>query len=199
MIRRAALTAVILLMLSTASASAATKIVSIYSSHYTPASVTVAMGGSVQWKNTTGKKHNVTPDAFFLGTAFWPSTTVKAHTKSSPITFPEAGTFTYHDSLSGALRGTVTVPMTADMAVVSLGSSLTLTLGTVPASNLGPMWHEVQARVNGGSWTTAATTGGNTTGFHPSTAGTWELQTRLHHALSGANTGWSPILTITAI
>ena len=114
--------------------------------------------------------------------------------------FPEAGTFTkYHDSLSAALRGTVAVPMTADMAVISLGSVVTFTLGTVPASNLGPIWHDVQGRVNGGAWTTAATTGANTFGYTPKSAGTWEFQTRLHQALGSGSSGWSPTLTVTVI
>ena len=199
MIRRASLAALLVLMLSAATVWAATKTVSISSTHYTPATVTVAMGGSVKWKNTTGKKHNVTADAFFLGSWFWPSTTIKAHTTSTALTFPEAGTFTYHDSQSAALRGTVSVPMTADVAVLSLGSSFTLTLGTVPASNGGPVWHDVQGRVNGGAWSTVGTTSGNTTGFQPTSAGTWEFQTRLYHALSGATTGWSPTLTITVL
>ncbi len=199
MICRAALAAVVLLTLSTASVMAATKTVSIYSTHYSSASVKVAMGGKVRWKNTTGKKHNVTSDAFFLGSWFWPSTTIKPHTTSSALTFPEAGTFTYHDALSGALRGTVVVPMKVDVAVVSVGGNVTLTLGTVPASNGGPIWHEVQARLNGGAWTTFATTGANTTGYAPKATGTWDFQTRLHHALSGANTGWSPIVSVTVI
>ena len=186
-------------MLSAVTVLAATKTVSISSTHYTPATVTVAMGGSVKWKNTTGKKHNVTADAFFLGSWFWPSTTIKAHTTSAALTFPEAGTFTYHDSQSAALRGTVSVPMKADAVVVSQGSSLTLTLGTKPTSDGGPVSHEVQARVNGGAWSTIATTLSTTTGFTPTSAGTWEFQTRLYHALSGATTGWSPTLTITVL
>ena len=111
MFRRASLVAFLGLMLSATTVLGATKTVSIYSNHYTLATVTVAMGGKVAWKNTTGKKHNVTADTFFLGSWFWPSTTIKPHKTSAALTFPEAGTFTYHDSQSAALRGTVSVPM----------------------------------------------------------------------------------------
>jgi plastocyanin len=197
MLRRAAFTSFVVLLLSAGSVLASAKTVSIYATSYSPATLTVAMGHTVQWKNTTGKKHNVTADSFFLASWFWPSFTVPAHTTSKTITFTQAGSFAYHDSLHAALHGTVQVPMKADAVSVSLGESVTLTLGTVPASNGGPVWHEVQARVNGGAWSTVATTGENTTGFDPSSAGTWQLQTRIHHALSGANTGFSPILTIT--
>ena len=113
------------------------------------------------------------------------------------MTFPEAGTFAYHDSLHSGLHGTVVVPMTVDATVISLNSTVTLTLGTVPASQGGPVWHDVQGRVNGGSWTTIASTSGNMFVWKPTTSGTWEVQTRLHHALSGANTGFSPIVTVT--
>jgi plastocyanin len=199
MIRRAGLAAVILLLLATASVSAAAKTVSIYSSYYSPAAVKVAMGGTVRWTNTTGATHNVTSDAFFLGSWFMPSTTVKPHTTSVALTFPEAGTFSYHDSTSAALRGTVKVPMTADASVVSVGSVVTVTMGTVPASAGGPVYHIAQARLNGGAWQNFATTSANTTGFHPTAVGKWELRTCLHHALGGTNSGWSPLLTITAV
>ena len=63
------------LVLSAANVLAATKTVSILASSYSPASVTVALGGSVQWKNTTGKKHAVTSDATFL----WTNIVVKPH------------------------------------------------------------------------------------------------------------------------
>ena len=80
------------------------------------------MGGTIQWKNTTGKKRSVSADVSFVTSAFWPTKLIGKHKTSSPMTFPEAGTFTYHDSVSAALRGTVMVPMTTDMAVISLGS-----------------------------------------------------------------------------
>jgi len=197
MVRRAALASFLVLLLSAANVLAATKTVSIYSSYYSPVSVKVAMGGSVKWANTTGKKHSVASDTSFLATWFFPTRTVSPHTTSSPVTFPEAGTFAYHDTLHSALHGTVVVPMTVDATVISLGESVTLTLGTVPASQGGPVWHDVQGRVNGGSWTTIASTSGNMFVWKPTTSGTWEVQTRLHHALSGANTGFSPIVTVT--
>ena len=86
--------------------------------------------------------------------------------------------------------------MKANAAVLSVGSYVTLPLGTAPPS--GPVWHEVQVSVNGGAWSTAATSESDATGVLLTTAGTYQFQTRLHHALSGANTGWSPTLTVTA-
>lgn len=148
------------------------------------------MGGSIKWKNTTGKKHTVTSDAFFL----WGTLTVRKHTTSSALTFQEAGTFPYHDSNSPA-HGQVAVPMKVDATYLSLGGTVTLSLGTAPPS--GRVWHVVQGRVNGGAWATVATTGTNSTGFTPTKVGTWEFQTYLHHALSNTNSGTSPVVTVT--
>lgn len=192
MIRRAVFASFFVLVLSAANVLAATKTVSILASSYSPASVTVALGGSVQWKNTTGKKHTVTSDATFL----WTSIVVKPHKTSQPLAFKEAGTFAYHDSLKAGAHGSVVVPMMADAVDVTIPGEVMLTLGT--AQPTGPVWHQVEARLNGGTWSLIATTEGNTTGFQPSTAGTWELQTRLHQGLSGGDSGWSPIVTITA-
>ena len=190
MIRRVALASFLVLVLSAANVLAAAKTVTISNAAFSPNSIQVAMGGSVQWKNATAKKQTVVSDAPFL----WGTLTVKPH-KSKSLVFQQAGSFVYHDSLKAGLKGTVQVPMTADAVDITLGSQVMLKLGTTPVS--GPAWHEVVARVNGGAWISAATTGGTSTGYQPPSAGTWQLETRLHQALSGWNTGWSPILTIT--
>jgi plastocyanin len=194
-IRRAGLGAVILLLLATASVSAASKTVSIYAGYYSPAAVKVAMGGSVQWTNTTGTSHTVVSDVSFIAGWFFPTTIVKPHTTSSALTFPAAGTFLYHDSSNAALHGKVKVPMTADASVVSLGTYVHLTLGT--SATVGTVYHLVYGRLNGGAWQLVDNTLATSTTFHPNAAGTWQLHTCLHQALSGASTGWSPILTVT--
>jgi plastocyanin len=199
MIRRAIFAAAVLAALSTSSVLAATKTVSIYATTYTPTTMKVAMGNKVQWKNTTGKSRKLTADAFFLASWFWPVTTVAAHSTSVALTFPEAGTFTYHDSLSASLHGTIVVPMKADQLVVGVGQVVSLTLGTVPTYNGGPVSHIVQARVNGGAWGVISTTTANSVGFSPTSAGTWEFQTRLRQALNNVYTGWTPSVVVTAV
>jgi len=199
MIRRSALASLLVLLLSAANALAAPTTVSILKSSYSPPSVTVPMGGSVQWKNTTGTKHNVTADSSFLATMFWPSKTIKAHKTSPAVTFPDAGTFTYHDSLHVGFKGIVVVPMSSDAVDISLNSTVTLYLGTVPTGTGGqPVAHYVQASVNGGAtWTTIASTQTNSFSWTPKPAGTWLVETRLRAMLSGATSGWSPTITIT--
>ena len=197
MLRRAALAAVFLTLLTVASASAATtKTVSIYATKYSPTPVQIAMGDSVKWTNTTRKSHTVASDAAMLSSWFFPNKTMARHKTSTPVTFPEAGTFLYHDTNNAALRGQVSVPMKTDTTVVTLGGSTVIVLGTVGVA--APMVHVVQARLNGGAWSIVYSSNGNSFTFKPSSAGTWELQTYIHHALSGWNTGTSPILTVTA-
>jgi plastocyanin len=197
MFRKAGFAAFVALLISAGSVLASAQKVTISGTAFTPASRTVQMGGKVKWINSTGKKHSIASDAFFLASWFMPTTTVAPHTTSVALTFPEAGTFLYHDSLVANRHGSIVVPMMLDAVDITLGGGVTMTLGTVPASNGGPDYHEVQARLNGGAWSLISTTGANTAGFKPSSVGTYEIQTRLHHALSGANTGWSPIVTLT--
>ena len=192
MIRRAVFASFVVLMLSTASVLAAAKTVTIKSASFSPAAVTVVMGGSVQWKNSTGKKHSITSSATFL----WAPIAVGAHKTSKALVFSQAGTFAYYDSLHAGLSGSVAVPMQANAAVLSVDSYVTLTVGTVPPS--GPVWHDVVERLNGGAWVSAGTTESTSTDVKLNSAGTYEFETRLHQALSGGNTGWSPIITVTA-
>jgi len=197
MIRRAALAAAFLVLISATGVLAAAKTISISATSYSPASVTVAMGGKVKWTNKTGKSHTVVSDASFLATLFFKNVTVKAHTTSAAMVFPDAGTFLFHDS-NANLHGSVAVPMTVDQSYISLGNSVTLTLGTAPTTTGGqPDAHYVQASRDGGAWTIIAQTGNNTTGWTPNATGTWSVRTYVSHMLSNATSGYSPILTVT--
>jgi plastocyanin len=196
MLRRAALAAGLLLLLTGASASAATKTVTISATTYTPSVIHVAMGDSIKWSNATRKVHTVSSDSAMLASWFFPNKRVAAHKTSTAVTFPEAGTFSYHDPNSGALRGKVVVPLKTDATSLPVGVAATITMGTTQV--VAPMIHILQERFNGGAWKTVYSSYGNTVGFTPTSAGTWEFQTYIHHALSGWNTGTSPILTITA-
>jgi plastocyanin len=198
MMRKAALIAGLLMVLSAGSASAATtKTVSIYGTYYSPTPVKVALGDSVKWTNTTGATRTVSSDAAMLSTWFFPNKTVAAHTTSTTVTFPAAGTFLYHDTNNASLRGKVKVPMKTDTTVVALpGGTTTIVVGTTATK--APMVHLVQARLNGGAWTTVYSSTGMAFTFKPSSAGTWQLRACIYQALSHWYTGWSPLLTVTA-
>jgi len=196
MIRRAALAAAFLVLISATGVLAAAKTISINATSYSPTSVTVAMGGKVKWTNKTGKSHTVVSDASFLSTLFFKNVTVKAHTTSAAMVFPYAGTFLFHDG-NANLHGNVTVPMTVDQTFLSLGDTATLTLGTVPIPNTQPDYHIVAASLNGGAWSNIVQTSASTATWKPFTAGTWTLKACVIHALSSGTSGWSPILTVT--
>lgn len=196
MVRRALFAATLLLVLSTSSVLAATFTVRIKSTGYGPASMTVAMGSKVVWKNKTGKKRVVAADTGFISTWFLPNTTVPAYGTSVAVTFPQAGSFGYHDTLKG-FRGTISVPMKVDVAVITKGNRVNMTFGTVKAKTA--TYHYTQARLNGGAWITIATTANTSWPWQPTAAGTWEVHTRLYQALGGGTSGWSPSLTVTVL
>lgn len=197
MIRRAALAAVFLVMVSATGVLAAAKTISISATGFTPANVTVAMGGKVKWTNKTGKTHTVVSDASFLATLFFKNVTVKGHTTSAAMVFPDAGTFLFHDG-NAPFHGSVSVPMTVDQSYISLGGTVQLTMGTVPTSTGGqPDYHVVQATLNGTTWTNIATTSTNGWSWKPTATGTWTVRTYIHHALGAGDSGYSPTLTVT--
>lgn len=188
-----------MMVLSTANVMAATTVVKIKGTGYAPVTTTVAMGGSVQWKNRTGKSRTLVADTSYVASWFLPNTTVAPYSLSVVRTFPEAGSFGYHDTTKATLHGTVVVPMTASATVVSVNETITLTLGTVATNSTGlPVSHYVQASKDGGAWTTIAQTYANTFGWKVTSVGTYQVRTYLHHGLSGANSGASPIVTVTA-
>src|SRR5687767_11435370 len=111
MIRRVALLSTLLLLLTSGSASAATATVTVTNRAFTPATQTVALGNSVQWKNVSGRKHNVTP------TVNWSfgGVTVRSGGTSAAVYPTQAGSFAYFCSLHPAgHKGTIAVPLTVD-------------------------------------------------------------------------------------
>jgi plastocyanin len=72
--------------------------------HFTPPSVTVGVGATVTWQNTTDATHTVTSDS---GTELDSGSVTDGKTFSH--TFSTAGTFSYHCSIHPYMTGTVTV------------------------------------------------------------------------------------------
>lgn len=75
------------------------------SNTFDPASMTVAVGSTVTWMNTTGVTHNVTFD-----TPGSPASIASFASGAKTATFPTKGTFAYHCTIHGAsMSGTITV------------------------------------------------------------------------------------------
>jgi plastocyanin len=85
---------------STAPSSAS---VSIPGRSFSPASVTIAAGGTVRWSNSDGDSHTVTADNGSFDSGILASGRTWSHT------FSAAGAFTYHCEVHPDMRGTVTV------------------------------------------------------------------------------------------
>lgn len=191
MIRRAGLVALIVLMLSTSGASAATATVKVVNYGFSPKALTVMLGNSVRWRNASTKTHTATPTV----TWSWSGVTVARGAASSVVTPTQAGTFPYFCSIHPTLmRGKIKVPMTVSPAAGNTGTYFTLTLGTVKAP--GVLVHDVYVRRDGGAWQLRLATAEPAVSiFFPST-GTWDIHTRLRYQLGGATSGWSPITSI---
>jgi plastocyanin len=192
MLRRAGLVAVVLVLLSTGSVSAATATVTITRTAFTPNTQTVTLGNAVQWKNVTGRKHTATPVVNWS----WGGVTVRAGRTSAAVYPTQAGSWPYFCSLHPSRhRGTIAVPLTIDPVAGTTSTLFKLTLGTVVAP--GVSVHEVYARLNGGAWQLRASTQAPTWSLLFTSAGTWEVRTRMRWMLGGGTSDYSPITTLT--
>ena len=96
---------------ATATSSGATMAVSITSNGsfaFSPATITIKVGTTVTWTNTTSAPHTVTSDD---GTTFDSglNTPIGANGGTYSFTFTKAGTFTYHCQIHPFMKATVIV------------------------------------------------------------------------------------------
>lgn len=190
MFRRSALVALMLMLLSTTSASAATSTVKMVNSAFKPKVQTVTLGNSVKWKNISTRTHTATP----TNTWSWSGVSVAKGTTSSAVTPTQAGTFPYFCSLHPKKKGTLKVPMTVSPLAGNTGTYFTLTLGTVKTP--GVLVHQVEVSQNGGAWQLRVTTAEPTVSIFFPTPGTRDIRTRLRYQLGGATSEWSPVSTV---
>ncbi|HVA87485.1 MAG TPA: plastocyanin/azurin family copper-binding protein [Candidatus Saccharimonadales bacterium] len=89
---------------STAGTGSTSGAVQIKNLAFGPATITVAIGGSVTWTNADSIAHTVT----FDDTSVKSSDNINSG-QTYQVTFSKAGTFTYHCSIHPTMLGTVTV------------------------------------------------------------------------------------------
>lgn len=192
MIRRVALLATFLVLLTPGSAAAATATVTVTNRAFTPATQIVTLGNAVQWKNVSGKKHTATPTVNWS----WGGVTVRSGRTSAAVYPTQAGSWPYFCSLHPARhKGTISVPLRVDQLAGTVGQFFNVTMGTIQAP--GVSVHELWVRQNGGQWALRASTQAPSISIMITSAGTWELRTMMRWQLGGAQSGWSPITTIT--
>jgi plastocyanin len=97
--------------MSSSSAAMHDNIVTISSTGFSPATITIKAGEAVTWSNTDTALHQVNSDPHPVHTDYPPLNTVgqiPAGSKKS-LTFPATGTYKYHDHLHPSFTGTVIV------------------------------------------------------------------------------------------
>ena len=91
--------------------------VSITKAGFVPATLTIPNGDSVTWKNNDTTNHQIVSDNGSFST-----TRVLAPGESATRTFPDAGTFPYHDASNAALKGTVNVQEVRSISLQPVGA-----------------------------------------------------------------------------
>ena len=118
-------------------ASAATKVISIYGSGFSPKSTTITEGDTVIWKNRDNANHQVLADkGQFVSPIIRPNQTFS-------FTFRASGTYTYKDELHPKLTGKLvvkglppTLTLLASAPIITSGTKVTLT-GVVSSKKPG--------------------------------------------------------------
>jgi len=180
-----------MLMLTTATASAATKTVSVQFPSFKPAKITIIPGGTITWKNLDASTpHTATSNV----PGVWAQVAINPGATTSPLTFTQAGTFLYHCSIHTQMHGKIAVKMSISPASGTTATTFTLKLGTTGAPS--GFTHDIQVSHNGGAFASLPSTTSATTTFKASASGTYRFRTRLHPTSGGSPAAWSPQLTL---
>jgi plastocyanin len=99
------------ILLSGTAAAQTTHIVTVGDNFFSPSSLTIQVGDTVEWRNATGgNQHNV-----IANNGSFSSVTASSFTFSQ--TFNSAGTVNYHCSIHGGMNGTITVEAAAGFQI----------------------------------------------------------------------------------
>jgi plastocyanin len=161
--------------------------VSISDGSFTPSDVTIPMGTVVRWTNNGTTTHSVVAKKMGLfnsgqldpGASFvW--------------VFTQAGTYSYRDTLHGALEGAVKVAPTADPPTGGVTTQFTITWSAdIAPDNYS---YDVQIKRPGGTWTDwKMNQNGTKKVFTPDAGvGTYTFRARYLRESDGSASGWSP-------
>jgi len=176
-------------------ASAATRTVRMGFNDFNRAAVTIARGDKVKWVN---------PDSGFLEHDVKSTAPAKYFSSGArggmapgerfAFTFRSAGRFAYHCSIHSGMIGAVTVPI----SVSRLYGPARFRVTVASAASSGSWRHQVQAQKPGSSaWVTVATTSSTSVTYTPSERGTHDFRARVTNTTTGADSGWSPVVSRT--
>jgi plastocyanin len=189
--KRAALLAVGVLAsvaMVAAPAEAATTSVPIQNFGFSPRTVTVVQGGTVQWtQQDPGIEHTTTSSQ-----GFWHSAVLETgQTYSQTAAFRNAGSYPYHCSIHTEMTGAVRVPMKFSGAPATGWRLRWSSLTSTPSTRS----FDVQIKRPGTtSWAAFRTnTAVRTLFFNPTHNGTYAFRARTRNLSNGTASGWSPV------
>ena len=181
----------LLMVFSTASASAATHQVNIVNFAFNPTPMKAKVGDKVHWHNTTANTtHTSSADLF----ALW-NMTLPAGTTSPNVTFQHAGAFAYHCNIHGQMHGLVNVKMKTSAKSGTTSTTFVIRVGTANAPS--GFIQDIQRHVGSAPFAAWISTTAQTVNFSTTTTGTWQFRARLRRLSDNVATGFSPLLTIT--
>lgn len=191
MFRRAALAAMLLIVLATASVSGATHQVNIFNFGFTPQALKIKVGESAKWHNTTASTtHTSTADLFALWNFTLP------HGSTSPnVSFAHPGSFAYHCNIHSQMHGLVNVKMKTSAKSGTTSTTFVIRVGTANAPS--GFIADIQRHVGSARFAAWISTTAQTVNFSTTTLGTWQFRARLRRISDSVATGFSPLLTIT--
>ena len=110
-----------------------------------------------------------------------------------PVTFSNAGGFTYHCNVHPGMHGQVNVQMTVEPGSHIVGQPFSIFFASADAPS--GFTEQIQKRKVGGTWRNLSVGNtGTSVQFTPPSARTFQFRARL--ALSTNTTNWSPILSV---
>jgi plastocyanin len=171
------------LVAPSAPAGATTKIVSVTNYAFTPASVTVVLGGAVSWQFHA--EHTTTSRQ-----GFWNS----GHRMSGSFTyiFVDAGTFAYYCTMHSSMTGQVAVPLTATGTPTTGWTVRWSSRSSTPASIRFDLQYR---RVGTTAWVNSrVSTASRSTKFNPARSASYQLRARTR--IGSKVSGWSPVRTV---
>jgi plastocyanin len=182
------------LALTALPAGAATKTVAVVDYDFSPRTVKIAQGDTVQWQNTGTRTHTATQNAPL---ALFNTGNIAPGTTSAGTVLNAAGNYAYHCAIHASMVGSVKVPVKVAPTSGTTATVFTITVATQAA--LDGFVYDVQEKVGDtGAWTAyrrGATTAAVT--FTATSAGTYSFRSSLRKLSTGAKSKPSPAKTVT--
>jgi plastocyanin len=176
-------------LLVPARADATTRAVAIMGFGFSPASVSVSLGMTVQWtQDDVGVQHTSTSNQ-----AFWASPHLNPGQRFSTV-FRSAGGFGYHCQVHPEMTGTVRVPLTATGSAAAGWSLRWSNFSSVPSNRAFDVQIKRPGATSFAAFRTAVKT--RAASFDPARSGSYQFRARTRNLSNGKDSGWSPTRTL---